>query len=188
MWWIRSETAWDGARSARSTRRGCCRFIQNGTASHGAEAEQGGAGKMIEHPVELLGRTGLVGPTQSQTRSEPSPGRADQAGADQIGPATQGAPRNHGLARAGEQGPLVGLLDPVAQHVHNRLQNRTDRRSPAPQRSGGQRNGGAVAEYDAQDRDLFEHVAGRQIPHPLAVPLGVGPGAMNRVAGRTNAT
>jgi len=87
---------------------------------------------MIERPVELLGLIGLVGPAQPQTRSKPGPGRADQAGADQIGPAPQGAPGDHGLARPPEQGPLVGLLDPVAQHVHDRLQHRTDRRSPAP--------------------------------------------------------
>lgn len=70
---------------------------------------------MIERPIELLGHIGLVGPTQSQARSEPHPGRTDQASADLLfGPAPQGAQRNHGLAGAGEQRPLVGLLDPVA--------------------------------------------------------------------------
>jgi len=143
---------------------------------------------MIEQAVELLGRVGLVGPAQSQTWSEPSPGRADQPTADQLGPALQRALGDHRLARAGEQRPLVGLLDPVAQHVYGRLQNRADRRTPAPQIAGRQRDRRAIAEQDAQDRDLLERLAGRQILHPLAVPLGVGPGAEGRAAGRTDAT
>lgn len=114
MWWTCSETACDRSRSvSRPLHRGC-RFIQNGVAGHGAKTEQDGPGEMIEHVVELLGRIDVAGPTQSQTRSEPNPGRADQTCVDLIGPASQGTLGNHGLARAGERCPLMGLLDPVA--------------------------------------------------------------------------
>lgn len=113
MWWTFSETACNRSRSAGSTRWRCCRFIHNGVAAHGAETEQDGTGEMIEYPIELLGRIDVVGPTESQTRSEPNPGGADQASVDLIGPALQSAPGNHGLARTGERCPLVGLLDPV---------------------------------------------------------------------------
>lgn len=141
---------------------------------------------MIEKRVELLGSIRLVGPAQPQSRPEPGPGRADQTAAHQLSPALQGAPGDHGLARAGEQRPFVGLLDPVAQDPHHRLQHRAEGRSPTPQGTRYQGNRGAVAELDPLDRDVLQHLAGRQVSHALAVPPGVRSGATSRATGRTN--
>ncbi len=187
LWRRGTRTTRDTSRSASRPRCRCRRSIQHGMAGRRAEGKQQRAGEMIEQPVELLGCIGLVGPAQSQPRPEPGPSRADQTAVHQSGPAPQRAPGDHRLARAGEQRPLVGLLSPVAQDPYHRLEHRAEGRSPTPQGARHQGNRRTVTELGPLDRDVLQHLAGRQVLDSLAVPPAVRSGAASRAAGRTDA-
>ena len=130
----------------------------------------------------------LVGPSPAQPRAEPGPGRADQTSADQPTPAAKRATGDHRLTRTRKQRPLIGRLDTIAHDPPHRLQHRAQRRSAPPQLGRQQRNGGTVAEFGPQDRDLLEHLACRKILHPLPVPPAVWAGTVGRLTGRTEAT
>lgn len=117
-----------------------------------------------------------VRPCDAQMRPQPGERRSNQAFADDLAPAPETASRHHLLTRPRHPGPVIRVSDAVADDSDDGLHDRAHRETPTPKLGRLQRSSPTVTKYDAQDGELLEDVARRQIGDALAIPNAVPPG------------
>ena len=180
MWRSRSETSRNRSRRGTWQNRQTCGGIEDRTAGGSAESEQLGGFEPIEEALELHGLGLTVRPADAQAGAEPGEGRADESGANEIAPAVEGAIRDRLLTLAAKEQPLTGGGDSLAEEMTDALHDRTHRRPAPPKLCRTTGCCRAVAEDDADDRQVLERLAGRKVGHPFAVPDRVTTGAVRR--------
>ena len=160
-----------------------CHGIQHRTTGRTAEAEQHFGGQALKQNPELLGGAACIRPGDAEPRPEPGERRADQSRRDEISPPSESAIGHRFVAPAtAVHQPLAGPRKPVALQVRDRLDDRTHGAPPPPQLDWWARSRRPVAQLDADDRYVLEHLAGRMIRYRLAVADLVATGAAGGVA------
>jgi len=120
-----------------------------------------------------------------QSRPQPAEGGADQARANRIAPAPEGATGDRRLPRAREGDPFVGHLHAVTEDVSHRLQDGAHRGPAAPQLGGHERGRRARTDLDPENRKILEDLPRGQILDVPAPATSVETGALSCTAGGT---
>jgi hypothetical protein len=187
VWRIRRQTPRDASR-----RRACRRAVLDAGGSveqaptgHGAEGDERRPGEAVEQDPDLVRGVLVFGPMEIQSRPQPAEGGADQARANRIAPAPEGATGDRRLPRAREGDPFVGHLHAVTEDVSHRLQDGAHRGPAAPHLGGHERGRRARTEPDPENGEAFEDIPRGQILDVFAPTATVETGACAGPAGRT---